>query len=152
MMSKIDEVRSAMMAAMKAKDKDARAVYSVVISRYQLQEVEAKASGKTIGDTELLSIIQKVLKELNDEKEGYTKVGNAEKVLAIENQIKELEDKNVIFMDTDSALKKHPELFNKYFNNLVKYDENKYTALNGALWSGGSFIIALPPIKRQGDG
>ncbi|MBQ2873361.1 MAG: Fe-S cluster assembly protein SufB [Bacilli bacterium] len=56
------------------------------------------------------------------------------------NMIKELEDKNIIFMDTDSALKKHPELFKKYFNNLVKYDENKYTALNGAVWSGGTFI------------
>ncbi len=56
------------------------------------------------------------------------------------NMIKELEDKNVIFMDTDSALKKYPELFKKYFNNLVKYDENKYTALNGCVWSGGTFI------------
>ena len=56
------------------------------------------------------------------------------------NMMKELENKNVIFMDTDSALKKHPELFRKYFNNLVKYDENKYTALNGAVWSGGTFI------------
>lgn len=49
-------------------------------------------------------------------------------------------DKDIIFMSTDDALKKHPELFKKYFNTLVKYDENKYTALNGALWSGGSFI------------
>ena len=56
------------------------------------------------------------------------------------NMIKELEEKNVIFMDTDSALKKYPELFKKYFNNLVKYDENKYTALNGCVWSGGTFI------------
>ena len=53
-------------------------------------------------------------------------------------------DKNIIFMSTDDALKKHPELFKKYFNSLVKYDENKYTALNGALWSGGSFIY-IPP-------
>ena len=56
------------------------------------------------------------------------------------NMILELEKKNVIFMDTDSALKKYPDLFKKYFNNLVKYDENKYTALNGAVWSGGTFI------------
>ena len=56
------------------------------------------------------------------------------------NMIKELEDKNVIFMDIDSALKKHPDIFKKYFNTLVKYDENKYTALNGAVWSGGTFI------------
>ena len=56
------------------------------------------------------------------------------------NMIKELDEKNVIFMDTDSALKKYPELFKKYFNSLVKYNENKYTALNGAVWSGGTFI------------
>ena len=56
------------------------------------------------------------------------------------NMINELEKKNVIFLDTDSALKKYPELFKKYFNHLVKYDENKYTALNGAVWSGGTFI------------
>ncbi len=55
-------------------------------------------------------------------------------------QKKELEDKGIIFMSTDEALKKHEELFKKYFNNLVKYNENKYTALNGALWSGGTFI------------
>jgi len=60
------------------------------------------------------------------------------------SMIKELEDKNVIFCSTDDALKKHPELFKKYFNKLVKYDENKYTALNGAVWSGGTFIYVPP--------
>ena len=56
------------------------------------------------------------------------------------NMIEELKQKNVIFLDTDSAYKMYPELFKKYFNNLVKYDENKFTALNGAVWSGGTFI------------
>lgn len=56
------------------------------------------------------------------------------------NMIKELEEKKVIFCDTDTALKKYPNIFKEYFNNLVKYDENKYTALNSAVWSGGSFI------------
>lgn len=60
------------------------------------------------------------------------------------NMLKELEEKNVIFCDTDTALKKYPELFKQYFNNLVKFDENKYTALNGAVWSGGTFIY-IPP-------
>ena len=55
--------------------------------------------------------------------------------------------KDIIFMSTDDALKKHPELFKKFFNSLVKYDENKYTALNGALWSGGSFIYIPPHTK-----
>ena len=63
------------------------------------------------------------------------------------NMIKELEEKNVIFCDTDTALKKYPDIFKKYFNKLVKYDENKYTALNGAVWSGGSFIYVPPHTK-----
>ena len=63
------------------------------------------------------------------------------------NMIKELEEKNVIFLDTDTALKKYPELFEKYFNKLVKYDENKFTALNGAVWSGGTFIY-IPPYTK----
>ena len=63
------------------------------------------------------------------------------------NMLKELTDKHVIFCDTDTALKKYPELFKKYFNKLVKYDENKYTALNGAVWSGGSFIYIPPHTK-----
>ncbi len=63
------------------------------------------------------------------------------------NMIKELTDKNVIFCDTDTALRKYPDLFKKYFNKLVKYDENKYTALNGAVWSGGTFIYVPPHTK-----
>ena len=51
-----------------------------------------------------------------------------------------IKDEGIIFLSTDDALKQYPDLFKKYFNNLVKYDENKFTALNSALWSGGSFI------------
>jgi len=51
-----------------------------------------------------------------------------------------LEEKGVIFVDTDTALKKYPELFKKYFNKIVKYDDNKYSALNTSVWSGGTFI------------
>lgn len=58
-----------------------------------------------------------------------------------------LNEKGVIFLSTDDALKYYPQLFYKYFNNLVKYDENKFTALNGALWSGGSFIYIPPNVK-----
>ena len=63
------------------------------------------------------------------------------------NMLKELEEKNVVFCDTDTALKKYPDIFKEYFNNLVKYDENKYTALNGAVWSGGTFIYIPPNTK-----
>lgn len=49
-------------------------------------------------------------------------------------------NKDIIFLSTDEALQQYPELFREYFNHLVKYNENKYTALNGAVWSGGTFI------------
>lgn len=56
-------------------------------------------------------------------------------------------DSDVIFTSTDEALQKYPELFQKYFNHLVNYAENKYTALNGAFWSGGSFIYIPKAVK-----
>ncbi len=56
------------------------------------------------------------------------------------NMLQEVEDKGVIFLDTDSALKKHPELFKQYFGTIVPMSDNKYAALNSCVWSGGSFI------------
>jgi len=54
--------------------------------------------------------------------------------------IQELTDLGVIFLDTDSALKEYPEMFKKYFTKVVGFRDNKYAALNTAVWSGGSFI------------
>lgn len=56
------------------------------------------------------------------------------------NMLEEVESKGVIFLDTDTALKKHPDLFKKYFGKLVPYTDNKFAALNSCVWSGGSFI------------
>ncbi len=78
---------------------------------------------------------------INAEKKYLNGVGaQFESEVVYHNMIKQLEEKGVIFCSTDDALKNYPELFKKYFNTLVKYDENKYTALNGAVWSGGTFI------------
>src|SRR5215203_5130623 len=57
------------------------------------------------------------------------------------HQIREdLEEQGVIFLDTDTALKEHPELFQEYFNTVIPVGDNKFAALNTAVWSGGSFI------------
>src|SRR5689334_510096 len=53
---------------------------------------------------------------------------------------KELEDQGVIFLDTDTALKEHPEIFQEYFGSVIPSGDNKFAALNTAVWSGGSFI------------
>jgi Fe-S cluster assembly protein SufB len=60
---------------------------------------------------------------------------------------KDLEDKGVIFLDTDTALKEHPELFREYFGTIIPYSDNKFAALNSAVWSGGSFIYVPKGVK-----
>ncbi len=82
----IDQIKTANIEALKTKDTVARGVLSVVSNKYKLQEVELKAAGKEIGDKEMLAIIQKTLKELADDKEGYLKVNNAERANAIARQ------------------------------------------------------------------
>ena len=52
----------------------------------------------------------------------------------------DLEEKGVLFLDTDTALKEHPELFQEYFATVIPVGDNKFAALNTAVWSGGSFI------------
>lgn len=59
----------------------------------------------------------------------------------------EYEKLGVIFTDTDTAVQKYPELVQEYFGTLVPYDDNKFAALNTAVWSGGSFIYVPKNVK-----
>jgi Fe-S cluster assembly protein SufB len=52
----------------------------------------------------------------------------------------DLEEQGVIFLDTDTGLRTHPELFREYFGSVIPAGDNKFSALNTAVWSGGSFI------------
>ncbi|TMB78114.1 MAG: Fe-S cluster assembly protein SufB, partial [Chloroflexi bacterium] len=60
---------------------------------------------------------------------------------------KELTAKGVIFTDTDSALRDHPELFKQYFGTVIPPADNKFSALNTAVWSGGSFIYVPKGVR-----
>ena len=53
---------------------------------------------------------------------------------------KDLESKGVIFTDMDSGLREHPELVKQYFGTIIPASDNKFAALNSAVWSGGSFV------------
>ena len=56
------------------------------------------------------------------------------------NLKKEWEDQGIIFCDTDTAVKKYPEIVKQYFGTVVPAGDNKFAALNSAVWSGGSFV------------
>ncbi|WP_405147863.1 Fe-S cluster assembly protein SufB [Sphaerisporangium sp. NBC_01403] len=61
----------------------------------------------------------------------------------------DLEEKGVIFLDTDTGLKEHPELFKEYFGSVIPVGDNKFASLNSAVWSGGSFIYVPPNIQVE---
>lgn len=63
-----------------------------------------------------------------------------ESEMVYSNMKKQFDKQGIIFTDTDTALQKYPKLFKKYFGQLVKPADNKFAALNGAVWSGGTFI------------
>src|SRR4030081_843158 len=62
---------------------------------------------------------------------------------------KELTDKGVIFLDTDTALREHPEIFKEYFGTVIPPADNKFSALNTAVWSGGSFIYVPKGVRVE---
>jgi Fe-S cluster assembly protein SufB len=59
----------------------------------------------------------------------------------------DLEKQGVIFLDTDTALKKYPEIFEEYFGTVIPAGDNKFAALNTAVWSGGSFVYIPKGVK-----
>jgi Fe-S cluster assembly protein SufB len=59
----------------------------------------------------------------------------------------DLAKQGVLFLDTDAALKEQPEIFKKYFGKVIPPEDNKFAALNSAVWSGGSFIYIPPGVK-----
>lgn len=83
----IDELQKANIEALKAHDKSSRAVLSVVISKAKLQKIEIEANGGSFTDNDVIKVISKVIKELEEEKAGYEKVNNLEEVESIKNQM-----------------------------------------------------------------
>ena len=59
----------------------------------------------------------------------------------------DLEKEGVIFLDTDTALKQHEDVFKEYFGSVIPSGDNKFSALNTAVWSGGSFIYVPKGVK-----
>ena len=59
----------------------------------------------------------------------------------------DLQKQGVIFTDTDSAVREHPDLLREYFSTIIPPTDNKMAALNSAVWSGGSFIYVPPGVK-----
>ena len=82
-----EEIKKANIQAMKDKDAVARSIYSVLLSKIKLEEIRKREKGEEIADADISNILQKTIKELEEEKLNYEKVGNGEEVAKIETQI-----------------------------------------------------------------
>lgn len=87
----INELKKANMEALKNKDTNTRAILSVLINKYMLLEINKREKGEEIVDADVISLIQKTKKELQDEKENFQKVGNQERVSLLTEQEKVLD-------------------------------------------------------------
>ena len=63
------------------------------------------------------------------------------------SSLEKLEKQGVVFLSMDEGLKKYPKLVKKYFGKIVPFDDNKYSSLNSAVWSGGSFVYVPKGVK-----
>ncbi len=84
----IDEIKKANIEAMKAHDADSRSAFSILISRYM--ELKTSGANKEVSDADMVHIIQKLDKELDEEKSSYLKAGRNEAIAALEAQKKAL--------------------------------------------------------------
>ena len=82
----IEKIEKANIEALKSKDTQARAVLTIIITRYRQLLIEARVDSREVNDTDLIRVISKVVKELSEEKEGYAKVNNQEMIMAIIHQ------------------------------------------------------------------
>lgn len=82
-----DDIKKANIQAMKDKDVVARSIYSVVINKIMLENIKKREKGEDLQDSDVLVILQKSIKELEEEKINYEKANNSEQVANISRQI-----------------------------------------------------------------
>ena len=82
-----EQIKKANIEAMKNKDTIARAFYSVLMNKIMLEKINKREKGQELTDADVSNIIQKMIKELNDEKDNFAKAGRSEEVEHLEKQI-----------------------------------------------------------------
>lgn len=134
----LDEIKKANVQAMKDRNQNARAVYSVVMTKAMLETVKKREKGEQLQDSDMVQILQKTIKELTDEKESFEKAGNQNQANLIEEQkeiisaylpkmLDEEEIKNVIMSLPDRTI---PTVMKHFKQNYAgKVDMAKVSAV-----------------------
>lgn len=121
-----EEIKKANIQAMRDKDALARSFYSVVLNKIKLEEINKREKGEEIVDADIIRILQKSIKELGDEKEGYAKVGNTAEVENISAQILLAEKYLPKMMDDEEIKNVILSLDDKSVPNVMKHFKTNY--------------------------
>ena len=122
----IDEIKKDNVQAMKDKNALARAIYGVVMNKVLLASIEAKKDGKELADSDVIQILQKTIKELNEEKENYIKAGNMSEANNIETQKSLIEKYLPQMMSEDEVKAVINSLEDKSLPNIMKHFKANY--------------------------
>lgn len=122
----IDEIKKANMQALKDKDKATRAALSTVINKYMLLNVENKAKGKETTDADVISILQKSVKELEEEKNMFVKASRQDKIDEMNIQINAVKKYLPEMMSEDEIRKIISGLEDKSVKSVMAYFKENY--------------------------
>ncbi len=121
-----DEIKKANVQAMKDKDTTARSFYSVLLNKIMIENINKREKGEQIVDNDIFVIIQKTIKELEDEKTNYQKVGNKEEVNNITRQIEIAEKYLPKQLTRDEISNIISKLDDKSIPSVMKYFKQNY--------------------------
>ena len=121
-----EEIKKANVQAMRDKDAVARSIYSVLLNKIKLEEIRKREKGEEIVDADISNILQKAIKELEDEKQNYAKVGHNDEVEKISIQI-EIASKYLPKMLSEEEIKEIIlALDDKSIPNVMKHFKQNY--------------------------
>lgn len=123
----IDELKKENLRALKEKDQIKKGILSVVINKYMILSTDKNHLESKVTDEEVLKLISKTLKELNEEKEGYIKTNNLSRVSDIEHQIDVLQAFLPKMMEESEIRKIISEIPDKSIPAVMKYFKQNYS-------------------------
>lgn len=122
----IDEIKKSNIEAMKSKDSNLRSIYSVIMNKYLQATIESRTSGKEVGDDEFIKIVQKTIKELDEEAENYKLVNHMEDYNNIQLQKEAIEKYLPKMLSDDEIHKIISSLEDKTMPSVMRYFKSNY--------------------------
>ena len=122
----VDEIKKSNVEAMKNKDSVARSLYSVLLNKIKLEEIKKREGGQALSDGDVANILQKMVKELTEEKESYEKAGREETANELQKQLSLVEKFMPKMLSADEIRNIILSLDDKSIPSVMKYFKMNY--------------------------